>query len=312
MYNIGKLRGRIVNINNFMKDNDAVSNIVTSIMMLGIFLSILAMIFTVYIPNWAKSGEANHMERVVDSFLDLKSNIDKQIGSEKDVGTSLSTPIKLGAEGGSVMGIGRTTGSLAFYSTGFNIMVHNTEDTQNIYGQASGKISFESRNIYYTNQYLTYENGAVVVKQGSNAIVRAKPNFNIIYSDNKTTVVVTLIHLSGTSHNIGGTEHHTMDSKLIQSIAQSPELIWTPEEGFYYGQNITLNITTEFGDSWKELIESELDELPSDVRNNTVDKLIITSEKDPITDETIDNVILSLKGIDKLNLKKGIVEIKLD
>jgi hypothetical protein len=116
MYNRSH-RGRIVKKNNvyrkyrpthFLINEDAVSNVVTSIMMLGIFLTILAMIFTVYIPIWAKTGESSHMENVESSFLDLKSSIDKQITDNEGVGSSYTTRIKLGAEGGAVLGIGRT------------------------------------------------------------------------------------------------------------------------------------------------------------------------------------------------------------
>jgi hypothetical protein len=293
-------------------DNSGVSNVVTSIMMLGIFLSILAMIFTIYIPNWAKSGESAHMEKVMDSFLDLKSNIDKQINNEKDVGTTLSTKIKLGAEGGAVMGIGRTTGSLSFHTSISNITIHNSDDSQNIYSQASGMITFKSRNVYYSNQDLTYENGGVIVEQGSEAILRAKPNFDILFSDNKTTVVITLIHLTGTSHNVGGSDYHTIDSKLVQSVERSHELIWTPEEGFQNGQNITINITTRFGEIWTDRINDELDDLPGNVKNNTLGNLTMNTYQDPSTDETIYNVRLDLIGIDKLNCKKGITEIKIN
>ena len=254
------------------RNKTGVSNIVTSIMMLGIFLSILAMIFTIYIPIWAKSGEANHMESVVDSFLELKENVDKQIADEKSVGTTLSTRIKLGAEGGAIMGIGRTSGSLSFKNSGFNILINNTNDAKDIYGQASGMITFESRNVYYTNQEFSYENGAVIIEQDNKAVMRAKPNFDILYLDNKTTLVITLIHFSGNSSNVGGSDFHTIDTELVQSIAQSHPLIWTAEEGFPSGQNITINITTRFGNLWEEFINSELVSIPSDVRNNTPDK----------------------------------------
>ncbi len=281
-------------------------------MMLGIFLSLLAMIFTVYIPNWAKSGEANHMDGVLESFMEFKSNIDKQITTEKDVGSTLSTRIKLGSVGGAVMGIGRTTGSLYYHSTQFSIILNNTDDPQNIYGQTSGMMTYKSRNIYYPNQYFTFENGAVIVEQGNSAILRAKPNLDITYNNNQTSLIITLIQLSGASHSVDGVDTHTIDTTLIQSIAQSYELIWTPEEGFEYGQNITINITTKFGTLWQKHIDSELDELPSNVRNNTVDVYALTSSQDPSTGETFDNIILKLKEIDKLNCKKGVVEIKLN
>jgi hypothetical protein len=294
-----------------IQDSSAVSNIVTSIMMLGIFLSILAMVFTVYIPSWAKSGEANHMEQVMDSILDLKSSIDKQVADESGVGSTISTRVKLGAEGGSIMGIGRTSGSLSMKTTEFNISVYNTNDTQNLYDQTYGKISFRSRNIYFQNQIISYENGAVIVEQDGSAVMRAKPNFGVTYDDNKTTVVISLIQLSGGADNINGKDHHTIDSTLTQSFGQSHELIWSPAEGFDYGQNITINISTKYGELWRDFIDEELNDLPAGVRNNTV-TLTMTQYRDLATGETYYVVLVTILSVDKLDLKKGIVDINLN
>lgn len=291
----------------FTQNEDAVSNIVTSIMMLGIFLSILAMIFTVYIPIWAKTGEANHMENVESSFLDLKSTIDSQITDDEGIGSTRTTRIKLGAEGGAVLGIGRTTGSIDFKISGFNMEVFNSNDTMDTYGNSFGKIMFKSKNTYYADQYFTYENGAVIVEQETKAVMRSKPDFNIIYDEltNKTSVIVTQIQLSGQSDSADGTGHHTVDSTLVQSIGQSYKLVWTESKGFPYGQNITFNITTKFGSLWEDYLEAELKEFPDSVRVNQTD---LTMNKY----EDMYRIILKIDEVNELDCKKGIVEIRIN
>lgn len=295
------------------RDNDAVSNIVTSIMMLGIFLSILAMIFTIYIPIWAKNGEANHMQSVESSFLDLKSTIDLHITDDEGVGSSRNTRIRLGSEGGAIMGIGRTSGSLEFKTSDFTIIISNTDDPYNIYGSASGKITFKSQNVYYNNQYFMYENGAVIVEQDKKSAMRAEPHFNINYDEltNKTSIDTTIIQLSGDYENIGGTEHRSIETKLVQSIGQSSVMEWTPAKGFDFGQNITINITTEFGEVWEEFLNDKLNELPEGIKTSQT-SYTKTPVTDPITNKTIYTLILNLKEIDALDLKKGIIEISLN
>ena len=91
----------------FVKNEEGVSNIVTSIMMLGVLMSIFGMIMSVYMPVLAKGTEINHMDEVSDVFIDLKGTIDRQIISNQ-VGSTLSTRIKLGNEGGQLLGVGRT------------------------------------------------------------------------------------------------------------------------------------------------------------------------------------------------------------
>jgi hypothetical protein len=297
----------------FALENEGVSNIVTSIMMLGIFLTILAMIFTIYIPLWAKTGESNHMEDVESSFLELKSTIDKQITDDEGVGSTYSTRIKLGAEGGVVLGIGRTTGNLDFEPGDYSFTVINSDDPLNIYGNSYGTIRFVSENIYYTDQYFTYENGAVIVEQDNKAALRAEPHFNIEYdiNSNRTKIDTSLIMLNGNPDGLSGTNYHTISTKLVQSVGKSNILTWTEDNGFSFGQNITFNMTTQFGQLWYDFFDSRLDELPSSIRNTTT-SLSMTSVTDPVTEEKTYNIILKINEINILNLKKGIIEIKVN
>ncbi len=296
-----------------LDDNTGVSNIVTSIMMLGIFLTILAMIFTLYIPLWAKTGEANHMESVESSFLDLKSTIDKQITDDEGVGSTYNTRVKLGAEGGLIMGIGRTTGNIEYEPDNFAFIVTNTDDPLNNYGNSYGNIRFESENIYYTSQYFTYENGAVIIEQEGRSAMRAEPHFNVEYDEfrNKTTIDTTMIQLSGTPDGVSGTDYHSISSKLIQSTGKSNILTWTPDKGFPQGQNLTLNMTTSFGPLWQSFFEKKFDNLPDDIKNTTF-SISMTSITDPITEEKSYNIIIKIHNVNILNLKKGIIDIKIN
>ena len=262
---------------------------------------------------WAKTGEANHMESVESSFLDFKSTIDRQIVDDEGVGSTYSTRVRLGAEGGVMLGIGRTTGNLNFETEDFSLTVLNTEDLYNIYGNSYGNVRFESENIYYTDQFFTYENGGVIVEQKGKAAMRAEPQFNIEYDEltNQTTLDVTLIQLSGNPDGISGYDHHTISSQLVQSIGKSNIFTWTPEKGFYYGQNLTFNMTTHYGELWKSFFESKLNNLPSEIKNTTT-SISMTSTTDPVTEEKTYNLILKIDNVNILNLKKGIIEIRIN
>jgi hypothetical protein len=281
-------------------------------MMLGIFLTIIAMIFTVYIPLWAKTGEANHMEEVENSFLDFKSTIDKQITDNEGIGTTYTTSVRLGAEGGAVLGIGQTTGNLDFETDEFSFTIVNSDDNFNSYGNSFGNVKFTSENIYYTDQFFTYENGAVIVEQNRRSAMRAEPHFNIEYDviTNKTSIDTTMIQLSGNPDGVSGTDHHTISSKLIQSVGKSNILSWTEEKGFPNGQNLTLNMTTKFGPLWEQFFNKQLDKLPSDIRNTTT--ISMTSVTDPYTEISTYNLVIRIDNVHILNCKKGIAEIRIN
>ena len=126
-------------------DDSGVSNIVSSIMMLGIIMTLIGMVMTVYLPMWARSNEVSHLEDVSDSFIDLKITIDNQIMTN-DMGSKFNTRIKLGAGGGPMLGIGRSSGSIDFDSGRSTITVYQTEDGLNMFGEGGGNLFYGSNN----------------------------------------------------------------------------------------------------------------------------------------------------------------------
>jgi hypothetical protein len=153
----------------------------------------------------------------------------------------------------------------------------------------------------------------VIVEQDNNAAMRAEPHFNIRYDviSNKTLIDMTMIQLTGTPNGVSGTDFHTINSKLVQSIGKSNTLYWTAIKGFQYGQNLTFNITTKYGPLWNSFFESKLENLPDNIRNSATN-LTMTSEFDKQSDETTYNIILQINQVNVLDNKKGIVEIKVD
>lgn len=250
---LGPGAGRVKNKirNRYIRhDTGGVSNIVTSIMMLGIVMTILGMILTVYVPIWAKSNEISHLEEVSDAFIDLKITMDNQVMTN-DMGSKYSTRIKLGAGGGPVLGIGRSSGSLDFDSGRATIVVYQTEDTLNIYGEGGGNLEFESNNNYYVDQDFILENGAIIVRQGDSSVMKARPD---LYAQkdpvtNLTRLELTTLSLVGNHKSIGGNDDRIVDTILTSDMNTPHEFDWY-EEGRVYGQNITIKFNTMYAELW--------------------------------------------------------------
>jgi len=233
----------------FCRNRDAVSNIVTSIMMLGIVFTILGMILTVYVPIWAKGIESQHMEGVANSFTDLKSTIDTQI-AHGDVDTKMTTRVKLGTEGGPLLGLGQSTGGIEFQPAASTLQVFNTDDAFEKYGTGRGKIVFDSNNIYYVDQKYIYENGAVILDQVGSNLMKVEPNFYITNVSGTTQFSVVMIMLQGDLENLGGIKSQTIQSILLAANKDTVE--WGEGALPGTGRNMTITVNTSYPIVWHQ------------------------------------------------------------
>lgn len=312
----------------FVKNEEGVSNIVTSIMMLGVLMSIFGMVMSVYMPVLAKGTEINHMEEVGDAFIDLKSTIDRQIISNQ-VGSTLSTRVRLGNEGGQFLGVGRTDGSLEFkphFSPG---IIYNTDSPPapdgrplDIYGTNRGSISYTSNNVYYLDQKYVYENGALIIDQKGQAVMRVKPTFDVSKNNitGTTSVIMTLISLDGTTTQLGGADSQTISTTLQIGTESRLPFQWGNGSIQWSGENITYELTTEYPDLWEEYFLSVL--------NQTGSNLVLDPDMegplsgdfyfqfktptDPLFEEDYTIISLTIRDVNELDIVQAVIETTLD
>ncbi len=173
------------------REDQGVSNVVATIMLLAIFMSLLGMIMSTYLPAWARTNEATHMLDAADSFLMLKSNIDTQI-LRSEVDTTMTTTMTLGARGGPLFGVGRSSGSLMMEDFASNNSMYNSTE---LMMRGKGAINFTTNNYYLDNQRFHYEHGGVILEQGENSVMKFAPNIHIRKNNNDIVFSATLITL---------------------------------------------------------------------------------------------------------------------
>ncbi len=313
--------------NKFVRNEEGVSNIVTSIMMLGVLMSILGMVMAVYLPLMAKGTEINHMEEISNTFIDLKGTIDRQIISN-DIGTTLTTRIRLGEEGGQLLGVGRTSGDLEFTPHLSPGILYNTDSPLDqdgrpldIYGSNRGVIKYTSNNVYYIDQEYIYENGAVIIEQRGRAVMRVRPNFIATKNNitNTTSVTTTLISLDGSTTTRGGTESQTIETTL--QIGTEPRLpfLWGNGSIRWSGENITYEITTKYPDLWEQFFGEVLNDTNSNLvwdkdMAGPLEGDFYIDRKTPtnplFTDYTI--VALTIRDVNSLDCIQSVIETKLN
>ncbi|MEA3557974.1 MAG: hypothetical protein U9R75_01845, partial [Candidatus Thermoplasmatota archaeon] len=128
-------------------NDSGVTNVVSMIMIIAILISFMGMVFSTYLPAWGKDIEVQTLNEVMDSFMDLKSGLDT-LSAGGDPGTSITTKMTLGSNGGPVFGFGRMTGSINIEEESGLMTVTDGGAVPFTYGQGRGTIVYRSNNLY--------------------------------------------------------------------------------------------------------------------------------------------------------------------
>jgi hypothetical protein len=170
-----------MNIKNLRKSDNAVVGIIVAILLIGLMISVISIIQTVFIPNWMKEIEADHMDTVAGQFGQLKFAVDLQRAIDR-TNLPISTPITLGNKGFPILQSSKSYGTIDIIENEFylNIVVNETETLPPI---PLGEIRYSSDNFYYLDQDFIYESGAIIVSQREGNIITIKPEFILERSD---------------------------------------------------------------------------------------------------------------------------------
>ena len=203
-------------------DDEAVSGVVTIMLTILVVMLLIAMVTTVWMPVWMEEREQSHMRAVNSQFDELKSSIDMLV-LQKDSTFLAASPIVLGTEGFALFETD-TSGAFSInYFRGsapeFSCNVRNQTGAVNVTG--TGGIKFDSNNRYYSDQQLSYENGAIIITQGSESVVRVGPQFQVEKLGTVTKVSFVLISITGPETSLQGVGPITVDAQLITYTSSS-------------------------------------------------------------------------------------------
>jgi hypothetical protein len=215
-----------------LKESDnALVGIVVTFLLIGLIVSVLAIIQSVYIPKWMEQTESEHMDEVADQFAQLKSAIDTQavIGSNQPTHTflsTISTGITLGSRELPFFMSTRAYGSLNILpDTSYRVVINDRYG--GVSDNSSATIQYSSSNAYFLDQSYIYEGGAVVLSQSQGDIILTKPTFSVA-RENIVNISFTIIKISkvGGKGSISGygtypiqTEYSSNESKIINNVS---------------------------------------------------------------------------------------------
>ena len=261
-------------LRNLKNSNEGAAGIVVAILLIGLFLSVIAMVQMVYVPQWMKEKEAEHMDQVANQFLQLKSSVDTLSVSEQKY-KMITNPITLGSREMPFFSSNRAYGTLDILPNDYEISIENSEKSVVL---SLGSIKYSSQNSYYISQSYTYENGALILSQTGRDLMSIKPGFFVTENNE---LVLNLVKLSDArqKNTVSGYGTYSLQTRFLSC----------EKLDIYYAESIT--ILSSHKEAWKQFL---YEFLPTDTFDYTItdtvngDGLILQFSNDSVSDAKLD------------------------
>jgi hypothetical protein len=251
-----------------VKKKDGVSNVIASIMILGIMTSLMGMVFTTYIPAMAESIQYEHQRSITQDLVVFKNTLDTLV-VRNDLEVSMSTSMVLGNEGGPLMSVGHNSGTLSLYPENNPSEIVDIDVPISIYSRGRGTVIFETSYDRIRNKVLHLEHDGIIIDQEGKAVMKVEPNTFLRKTGSTIKFSYTSMSYVGEAVSITGTRIVSVSSTLIS----------TQRNTYYQTANndlddVELNFTTSFPSIWAlyftELAESGgLDAVDFDVKSGS-------------------------------------------
>jgi len=227
-------------------DESGVVGIVTAILIIGLVVTVFAIIQTVYVPQWMEEIEMEHMNEVAGQFAELKYATDLQLFSQSPSNQSITIPITLGSDKIPFFLSDRSYGSLEIVDSICSLSIDGDSD---ISFDVNG-IEYRSRNNHYVDQTFRYETGAVIISQAQGSFLSTMPFFSVSASETQINMTLTVVNVT----SIGGKT--TANGYSLVSIATKCIATNNSIEPI---ENVTeIMIETEYPTAWKSYFNQTL------------------------------------------------------
>jgi len=234
--------------------DEAVVGIVVAVLLIGLTVSVVALVQTQYVPKWMKQKEAEHMEEVIDQFTRMKFAIDTQVATE--IETPIATTITLGSKELPYLLSQRSFGQLDILTHDYSGCVFNITTNAKYYSIPIGTIKYSSSNAYYLDQSFIYEAGTIITSQIDGYDMTIKPSFLIKQNASKVILGLNLVNITGIGGKIQGSGY---GSTAI--LTEYSQLLDNNTNPYVYENVSKIVITSNYPDEWQSYMDWLLDQM---------------------------------------------------
>ncbi len=231
-----------------LKNNkEAVSAIITFVLLTTVALIFIGNWLNVAVPEWGAEEEERHLVDVQNSLVGVRASSKALIYSGN---TDFVIPnyIKLGTPGEAWKGVGRANGELIFNPLESSILFKNS--TSNLVA-TKGNLEYNSNNLYFPDQDVIFESGAIIKDQTGKSALVAPPEFHASIDGSQISISMTLISFTGDKDILSGNLGVIVYTRLASR--ESNWYNWTTSN-----EELIIHITTQYPGAWGTYYETTL------------------------------------------------------
>lgn len=237
-------------------------------MALLVFMTFLALFTNSWIPIWMLDNERSHMLEVSNQFGDLKGKVDNMVVMASVTGSTMLNmyaPITLGSNGIPIFA-SPTAGQFSYVPFGqqnvslevkFKYNLDAMHPNTTIDSLGGGMVQLYAPNRYYVEQWIAYENGAILVKQNDGQLIDAIPSLDVSKSGSFTNVSFTQFNFIGENTTVTGTGATGVNIDMIY-LDQQSYMNYTATGQAQKPLLFTLTFQTQYGKAWYSYLNTTL------------------------------------------------------
>lgn len=230
---------------------EGAAGVVAIMLAILVVILLVTLVTSVWMPVWMEKRESNQVRQVTSDFGNIKATIDNLI-LQGDYTFSVANPVTLGTEGFSMFG-SDSSGTFSinhFRQDELEFYCNVKNETGEVNVTCTGGMKYNSKNQFFVDQEIAYENGAIILDQGEGEVVRIGPQFTVEKFGPNVMVDFIFITISGIETSIQGTN----------TILFQTQLVTYTEASHLFKPPTTLNFTmiTEYTSAWTRFFNNTL------------------------------------------------------
>lgn len=250
-----KMRG--VNKTSLIGSDSASSTAIATVLLLGIVFSVFSVVHLGYVPEWKTDVEHSHMADVWEDMTELKSNMDRTtillISDPTSSAPKITRniPLHTGSMKLPLIGSTEPTGTISINTEKCKMTITPKNGSEKVIN--CGTIAYSSNNNYYVDQTFKYENGALVLAQKEQSVMKLYPSIRVSeVSPGNYSFLINAVEIKGSAN--------TLSSSSDSSIHLNNYVFLTVYDSDEDGNigSFKLTIDTEHPDAWETYFNETL------------------------------------------------------
>lgn len=256
-----EIKDKMIGVNKdpFIESKSASSTAIAAILLLGILFSVFSVIQLGYYPEWKADEEHSHAADVWEDMTELKSKIDRtSIALMSDPDSSapnitMNIPLHIGSWKRPLTGPTMFTGSVSLNTDRCKMTITPENDSDRAEFINCGTIAYHSNNKYYVDQTFKYENGALILAQKEQSVMKLYPSIRVSeVSSGNYSFLINAVEIQGLEDTLSSNS----DSSLYLKDCAFGTI--NDSDDYRNVDSFVLTIETDHPDAWETYFNETL------------------------------------------------------